>query len=276
MENLVIDSLPNGLLVASGGTRTEIKLSRPWQSDIRVDPSTCPFETPTQSEIARWEQSGGWRLLKNLFTPHDWHVLLVPFSCWPPSQIRTLGGMERIAAALHIVTEVLGNMPLEEYWLGVHIGPLAGQNIGHLHYHLIKPLSGPAGNPPASGVVEWMKNSRLTLLEDSELKTVLGGLRAGQCFVFPAGASKVTSGALAAALDRLIGMYSASFMSREGLPPDYSIAVKFVGAEFQYATLVPILNHWGFTEFMGLLENRPIILPWPNDESLRQLLLHPR
>ena len=40
----MIKIVPGGMQIAYGGTRTEVKLKRPWQPRVRVDPSKCPFE----------------------------------------------------------------------------------------------------------------------------------------------------------------------------------------------------------------------------------------
>lgn len=102
MNRLVIQQLPGGLSTASGGTRVSVKLDRPWQTDIVVDPSKCPFETRKQIQIATYEQSGGWNVLENQYTPFSWHRLIMPRTCWAKEQVRTLGGEEMTATALRI------------------------------------------------------------------------------------------------------------------------------------------------------------------------------
>jgi diadenosine tetraphosphate (Ap4A) HIT family hydrolase len=272
MENLKVEVLPGGAKVASGGTRTQIKLSRPWQVNLAIDTATCPFDTQPQNQILWIERSGGWRVLQNLFTPHDWHRLIVPAKCWTDDEVRTLGGFPQIQAALGIASSLICEAQDDEFWLGVHIGALAGQNIAHLHYHLFKPV----GEPPIGAplIEEYFSASPLSLFDEPNLKVVLGGHRAGQCFILPNGSLTIDAPSFAVMLDRIIGRYASAFRSTQGLPPDYLIGVKLLGCRIHYATYVPVLNNWGITEYMGLLEQRPLILPWPHEESLRWLLTH--
>lgn len=272
MEKVEFQRLPGGILVACGGTRTEVKLNRPWQVEISVDAANCPFERRLQQEGENSAGDGTWRVLANSYTPHEWHVLIIPETCWPVDQVRCLGGFEQINTVLEIATSLLAEKPDDDYWLGVHVGALAGQNLSHLHFHLLRPLGESNSQAKTLNVEEWAQSSSLLLFEQSDLKVSLGGLRAGQCFVVRREKSKIDNHDLALVLDRIIRMYSKSFTSIQGLPPDYTIGIKFRSSQFLYATFVPILNNWGFTEFMGLFEGRAVILPWPHEESLRHLL----
>jgi hypothetical protein len=53
-----VENLPGLVGALSGGTRTKIKLDRPWQTEIAIDPASCPFETLPQTEVARFEDEG--------------------------------------------------------------------------------------------------------------------------------------------------------------------------------------------------------------------------
>lgn len=270
----VIQSLPGGVRVASGGTRIAVNLDRPWQADISVNPETCPFDTKQQAEIARIDDDGGWRILENRFTPYSWHLLVIPQKCWPKDEVRTLGGDQQIATALRLAVSHLAEQPEVEYWLGVHVGPLAGQNIGHVHYHLLCPLGDDPGIRSGREVVEHFQSSQLVLLDEPPVKVVLGGMRAGQCFIFPHGELRGTTLSepeLASVLSKVISMYRRGFTSLQGLPPDYIIGLTFWGTRLTYGTFIPILNNWGFTEYVGLLERTPLILPWPHEVTLRHL-----
>lgn len=274
MIQLFVDSLPGGIKAASGGTRSAITLDRPWQTDIVVDPSTCPFDTKQQLELAKFETEGGWRVLNNPYSPFSWHRLIVPKTCWAKDRVRSLGGGKKIAAALGIAKSIMGNEE-HEFWLGVHVGSSAGQNIGHLHYHLLQPLKGAPPSNTEDPVVGHFKSSPLVLSEDYRYKVVAGGFRAGQFFIVPADNiirfTEDEAVGLAIVLDRLITLCSRKFVSKQGLPPDYVIGMKFALSCMVYASYMPILNNWGFTEYLGLLESRPLILPWPHQESVRYL-----
>src|SRR3989344_770445 len=93
------------LTTAAGGTRTAIKLDRPWQNDIVVNPETCPFCTKQQNEIPEFSNTE-WGVLNNAFTPFDYHLLIIPRTCWPKEKLRMLGGREKIQAALEIALNI--------------------------------------------------------------------------------------------------------------------------------------------------------------------------
>jgi len=123
----------------------------------------------------------------------------------------------------------------------------------------------------------WVKQ-RKTLFRVGGLKVVLGGIRAGQCAIVSTQSQRkaILIDELAHAIDLLVRDFNEGFRSTQGLPPDFMIAVIFNGAEIQYASYVPILNNWGFTEYVGLMESTPLILPWSYDQTAFQLSHHAR
>lgn len=256
MGKVVIERLPGG---------TNVRLDRPWQVDIRVDPRTCPLENSGERPLQEFET--GWRLLLNKHTPFPWHRLLVPEKCWPKDRIRSLGGPRQIESVLRIVEEIT-NSELSEFWLGVHVGPSAGQNIAHVHYHLLKPIR--SNSKRLNEVPKYYSSLPNKLLQEGGFKVVLGGLRAGQCFVLPISKQPRRSEwvpDLANILHRLITLFAEKFRSVQDLPPDYIIAVRLLGSKIVYASFIPILNNWGFTEYLGLLERTPVILPWSPEQT---------
>jgi hypothetical protein len=270
MSELKTEVLPGGISVAAGGTRTRVCLQRPWQTQIRVEPATCPLEKREHEQEAHFELEGGWRVLPNVYTPFSWHKLIIPEQCWSPERLRTLGGLSCITVAFAIAFSIVFESG-EETWLGVHVGPGAGQNISHLHYHLLCPI-GPA--PHISRFAEiaaYSKSPARLIFRDEACVVVAGGCRAGQCFFVPAGSECEDSASVARTVSRIIGLYNRKFESKEGMPPDYMLGLTFRNRKFEYGVYTPVLNNWGFTEYLGLIEGRPLILPWPHEETVRHL-----
>lgn len=271
---LEIEKVSNCISTASGGTRTGIKFSRPWQTDIVVDPAVCPFETKEEAEIPGFRKEHGWRFLGNKYTPFPFHRLIVPETCWPKERLRVLGGEDEIGSAFRIVQDVLLG-EARELWLGIHIGPSAGQNIAHAHYHLLEPLE--RMWPELQGdITVHFKDSPNVLFKGSQLRAVVGGCRSGQCFIVPENDSMTltseTAREIASLLSRIINLYSKKFKSTQGLPPDYIVGFKFSGLKVQYGFYIPILHNWGFVEYFGMLEGTPFILPWSHKETLGHLI----
>jgi diadenosine tetraphosphate (Ap4A) HIT family hydrolase len=269
-----ITTLPSGIRVAAGGTRNAINLNRPWQVDILVNPAECPFETREQEEVAHFDIGEGWRVIENLYTPFPFHRLIIPRSCWSAQEVRSLGGEGRIVEAFQVVRSLLED-ERHELWLGVHVGASAGQNIGHLHYHLLQPLERASGLVMMGDNLEYSGPSSPTILQDAAFTVVAAGCRAGQCMILPRDGPKYLSPntviELAHVLSEVITLYSVKFLSVQGLPPDYSICIVFKGPHIIRGSFVPILNNWGFTEYLGLLEGTPLVLPWSHEAAARFL-----
>ena len=73
----------------------------------------------------------------------------------------------------------------QEIWFGVHIGPAAGQNISHLHYHVLHPIREPGSTGNDEEMIAFCKSSKLRLLEHKGMIAVAGGQRVGQCLIVP-------------------------------------------------------------------------------------------
>jgi diadenosine tetraphosphate (Ap4A) HIT family hydrolase len=262
--------LPGGITIASGGTRLCVNIDRPWQTEIQVNPATCPFESNDVDAEVELEAGAGWRVLRNRYTPFSWHKLIIPAECWPAEKLRLLGGPDCIAAALAITRAMISDSD-EEIWLGVHIGPSAGQNICHLHYHLLRPMQTIHKGDPDADVIDYCRSSSRIIFEDPNCVVVAGGCRAGQCFFIPRPGESDNPPDIASTICRTIELYNRKFKSKQGLLPDYALGLTFRKGIFRYGAYVPALNNWGFTEFLGLIETRPLILPWPHEETVRYL-----
>lgn len=273
MEGLYRATLPSGIQIASGGTRTAIKLSRPWQLPMAADdPQNCAFvKDPGDAE-----QLDGWRLRQNRFTPFPFHRLMIPDDCLSTDTIYELGGSSN-----HMVFETASRVAQEkglELWVSVHIGALAGQNIPHLHFHLLSPIGGGRGETPREIEDLYHHNDGLLLHQQDEFRVVAGGLRAGQCFILTetteSGGAETSDffTRLSSVIGHVIQAYKGKFTSEQGLPPDFMVGIHLNSlGGFMYGEYIPILNHWGLTEYGGLLAGTPIILPWPHQVTVEHV-----
>lgn len=268
-------SWPGGSRSVAGGTRTGIKLSRPWQKPIDFSQGKCPFcGGPSDREKKFFPENGGWYFFNNHYTPYSFHKLIVPEKCLPEDELRFLGGKEKIKTALSIAIEEMREnwLPL---FLTVHVGYLAGQNVPHLHYHLVRYISEERNS---TGRDEWhaVFESRrdLVLYDSAHMLIGVGGLRAGQCFILPKpdleNSNFELSEILSDHLNNLISLYNLKFGSNEGLYPDFALTLYF-NKGFQYGTYVPYLNNWGSSEHLALYENCELALPWPHEQTVEHL-----
>ncbi len=295
----MIKIVPGGMQIAYGGTRTEVKLKRPWQPRVRVDPSKCPFEKEDDLYNRTITRKGELRVISNKFTPFLSHQLIISDKCWRIDRLWRLGGPSIITDVLTINSMLIEEFKEEELILSAHIGYLAGQNFPHLHFHRIK--YGFEGYEPelmwgvggrnsirtpglqSGALIEKEIRTALisprefTIAADSDFAVVAGGHRAGQCFIVPRNTnfemteSNISN--LASAISMIVNLYNTKFRSEDkGLRPDYMVALKFLKGNFSYGFYLPILNHWGATEYLALLGDGRIILPWPHETTVEYLL----
>ncbi len=272
---------PNGLRNVAGGTRNEIKLDRPWQIPIQVDPSSCPFCNKPRNDVAFYEDGGGWRLIKNSFTPYPFHQMLIPKHCWAVDKLRSLGGKDELICAMKILKTLAERESNRTLFVNVHIGWLAGQNVSHLHYHLVQYKFD--DNSTSSVGLEFQsffrENPQLVISKktiwESDLTIGIGGMRAAQAIILPNGEKfhwGIFSATMGSALSWLVNEYNEKFKSKQGLPPDFKISLMFQGGEFKHGMYIPILNHWGSAEEMAMYEDScPITLPWPHELTAKYL-----
>ncbi len=288
-EKVIFEPLPGDFtFITSGGTRREIKLSRPWQEplDLLINPSKCPFCSKPQEEIKLAGLPIGWKLLPNPWTPHLKHRLIIPDHCWPAERLQILGGEKAIFEALQIA-RIATVKDDSETALFVHIGRMAGQNIGHLHWHLMKALARqPFDGSYYSNLI--MDSSRVALLRQLkdrnisnysnyyDYTVIAGGARSGECLILSSKRqdfNSVTISSLAATLSWLINLANRKFRSTEGLAPDFIVTVRISNDhKFRYADYCPILTMWGSPEYvMAPLEGGSFTLPWPHEVTAAYL-----
>lgn len=271
----IIYTWPNGRKSIAGGTRTTINLDRPWQKELKVNPATCPFCNKPQKEVRRFLGAGGWRLLQNMFTPFRFHQLLTPARCWGAVKLKRLGGRKMIEAALRMLSGEIQKYPDRKFIVDTHIGYSAGQNAGHLHWHLIEyPFDGRSAVSMAGGMRKFFQKNPALVLSNQKSSTSMlvgvGGIRAGQCFFIPN--KPVSPSFLARKIYSVISTYKHRFRSKQGLSPDYSLLLSFNKGKFEYAIYTPILNNLGAFDLAAFYDSKwPVTLPWPHETTVQYL-----
>lgn len=117
---------------------------------------------------------------------------------------------------------------------------------------------------------DYVRSSSRVVFQNDACAVVAGGHRAGQCFFVPRSHIENAED-LAGTMSEIIGLYNKRFESKQGMAPDYMFALTFRNRDFAYGVYVPVLNNWGFTEYLGLIEGRSLVLPWPHEETVRHL-----
>lgn len=271
----IVHRWPGGSTSIAGGTRTEIKLSRPWQKDIEVPPAEqCPFchLDPPDRECVNFPEHG-MKMLSNIFTPYDVHKMIIPNRCYSKEELRKLGGWGAIKSAVHIAREIAGQW--NELMLSVHVGPLAGQNVAHLHWHLHVPARTKTPKPLRHEWLKcfWDKTELAIMRENTRFCVGIGGVRAGQCIFVerPSNVVPAEDYDLRNIIWDCIVLGNHKWKSAQGLPPDYSIALRFVNGKFDYGLYTPILNHLGGADFMSQYNGSAVALPWPHEVTAEYL-----
>ncbi len=275
MSEVVFYNWPNGMRSVAGGTRSEDKVSRPGEKEMEANRETCPF-CRDEGIFLKGFTGCEWRMMQNKFTPYIFHQLIIPRDCWSANEQRTLGGREKIAEALLYIHGVTVASGLENLFVAVHIGALAGQNVCHLHYHIVQYAFSDRSESivPEKMREIFMEKKDLVLFDEGHSLVGAGGLRAGQCFILPKRQNQnVSTGEIANMINRIVSLYNEKFKSTEGLLPDFSIALQFHSGEFKYGIYSPVLSlWWGASELMAIYEpGYPLTLPWPHEQTVRYL-----
>lgn len=270
MTKVIFERLVGGFtVITGGGTRTAIKLSRPWQAPLPIAPEKCPFCTKPQEELLLLGIPAGWRLLGNMFTPHRRHRLIIPNTCWDAEMLQKLGGSAGIREALEIARLAMTDDRVEMSTF-IHIGQNTGQNIGHAHWHLMEVR---VREPLA-----FTEFSRELLVHQCEnLEIFAMGAHAGECLIVQRDKLlKFDDSAVeevAAALEWIVSRGNEKFRSTEGRPPEFMVSVRIsADGHFRYADYCPVLTTWGAPEYVfAPLEGGPVTLPWPHELTAAHL-----
>lgn len=269
----------NHVSTLSGGTRTAVKLSRPWQYNIAtIAGNECPFETKPQNELDRMETTEGvWRVLDNTATPYAWHRLLIPEKCWEEKNLRTLGGSRQIANVLTLAGQTMKKESMtDRACLGIHVGWHAGQNVWHPHYHLIKPYE----SEEAGDFHRLNSCTEATeIIRTGNFSIFCGGYMTGQCQITPTDKdrkkfceqSTEEHMEIGTAVARLISMFNKSFTSTQGMPPDFRLGFQMENGFLMRGVYTPILNQLGFDADIAAVERTPYVLAWTHESTADHL-----
>ena len=131
----------------AGGTRTGgkilvSKMQRPWQVEGPIHKlEDCPLCKRSEREKQGVGEPGykDLNVIHNRFTPYNFHQLIVPTSSFYKNtgdDNSFIYQQEGLAQVLDLAFDTFFNSKKQTLMLGVHKGYLAGQNLGHLHFHL--------------------------------------------------------------------------------------------------------------------------------------------
>lgn len=283
MEVLEVNKMPGTIAALPwgtnrslfGGTRNEIKLSRPWQLPLSqiVQPDTCPFCTKPQKELLLPPGSPkGWKLLPNIYTPLMDHRLIISETCKPVEWLQRWGGCEALSQVFSIAASVITKAE-QEITLLITVGYLAGQNLGHPHLHVFRSHAGMPMNFRA--LLSYAEADSVRIFSNELWIMAAGGARAGECLIVPTDVRDFasTTKSLAKIVSRIVDLGNVKFQSEEGLAPQYGIIVRIAtDGTIRYASYSPTLHLWGPLQYVSSqLENEVLVLPWSHETTAAYL-----
>ena len=173
-----------GLQTLCGGTRTSVKVDRPWQPKmVFPTPNPCPFCTKQQEDEYKYFQDDycfNFKAFQNSNTPFPYHRLLIPTECWDEKTLRDLGGKSVLKIVLRCALEEIKRTRkgLFPTWIYTHVGYGAGQNLTHNHWHL-------CGAPTEPN---WLMSTEeapdnIVLDTNDDFLTIVCGVKAGQVLI---------------------------------------------------------------------------------------------
>lgn len=265
-------------MVLSGGTRTTVSLTRPWQFPLskHVRPAECPFDGDKLNGSAEKFPDLGWLAVDNHTTVHRYHKLIMPKECWPEKKLCRLGGFLQIQEALSVASYLSARDKQNDLLFAVQIGLSAGQSKGHLHYHLQTPERNGGRLRKTMQFISKLHSSTLVIENNWQWLGVLGGKYAGQCFILPTCSAHLSEekkrAALSVAISHIVDLYNVRFRSTEGLSPDFSVSLIIRNGMVLYGCYIPTLYHqWGANDKMADIEGWDVILPWPHEVTYGHL-----
>lgn len=137
------------LPVISGGTRKGKELlerrmhSRQDSPALSHDANNCPFCKSEKGEVRFGAPGMLFKVMEAKFSPHSWHKIIVPapefvlehgacaYDLYGPAFLKEVLDI----ACWYTLSRPQKNNPVQ---LGVHIGSFAGQNVGHMHFHMLQ------------------------------------------------------------------------------------------------------------------------------------------
>ncbi|MDO8591216.1 MAG: hypothetical protein Q7R65_04555, partial [bacterium] len=252
--HITTQRLPSGIVVASIGTQSEICFSRPWQSKLTEDkPKWCVFDGSSLGDKAQRfpHICKNWLAVDNVRKTGGVNKLIMPNNCWDESEIQRLGGAQEIEKAFTIAACLEPQVNMDGLLFLVQIGLHGGASMPwHLHYQL-QTLEEENNHGGLEKFFSEIGKSTLVIRQTSEWRATLGGRYAGQCFFLPEAPPKICDQraihALSAFVSDIVDLYNFKFVSKEGLPPNFSIAFVIDGdGSIRYGSNKPVLYHqWG-------------------------------
>lgn len=238
-------------------------IERPWQPPQPARGTTCPFCPPDQGgKIDRLENNGEvieWHPNKECyemislnqlnFSPMLYHELLVPRDDSP-----WLHGAEpnKVAKILATIFKIQRERVLEfpgvtNAQFEAHFGLCAGQNVKHGHAHIIG-----SDWPQAQTSCPWCEwqSADYILFETERVVAFLDGVRAGQTVVL---LKNHESGEGHEQEIALVFCEVRDLFSQKFNTPEYMIgsSVSKNNGHF-WMEYIPILNHFGYSEFLAM------------------------
>ncbi|MEK7187942.1 MAG: hypothetical protein AAB691_03815 [Patescibacteria group bacterium] len=266
----IVGKAPGGFPILFGGTRQTIKMSRVHQMPLEglVDPANCVFCKMEPAKVAEEThhipgvvEPRGWRRLKNAFTPHPDHRLIIPEICWSPGDLQEWGGTSGLYSALIMAAAEAGDGN-EKVFL-VNVGKSAGQNQGHPHMHVF------------SGIIEGHRGIESTsdfatkathVASDNSFDIFAAGIHSGECQILPRESDfdlkkTLNLHALASAMSHLVRRCNRAFAS-EPMPIFVDVATRqAVVSQAMKPDQVAILNERSLNGELKF-ELRQLPPPW--------------
>lgn len=279
---------PGGPAMMYGGTRKfnpAFHLNRWWQYNTRIEEGRKHFpcqlhSTPQKVVVPRLDVGEGFTLIRNSNTPYFGHTMYIPaHGCWPEDKIRTMGGLGNIHGILEHAMFMMKEEHQQYSRLICYVGAMMGMNQMDFHlHHLAEPdNSNPDFPLEARFDLEqelalknfWRSKSNLAF-EVGSVRIVCDSIfRAGQTFLVSNG--RVTSYALAKAVNLILKVFAAAFTSDQGLAPDFMLILEFRNGEFDWGYYSPYLHHIGYEQGTGF-RNGVYTHPWGPEQTLKRLL----
>ncbi len=279
-EGNIIQKWPGGFSSLAGAKKRMPeagKFNRRWQQPMQKHVlGKCIFGNLPSAEVLKHfptEETGTtpWEVAVSPHAPEPYHKLLLPKGCWEEEQTRTMGGEAEIRTAVELATLLIREDQEPDVQFSTQRGVLAAGNIRHDHFHIWRKRAMTSAQKLNTWKFEVLEATGETspspsFVWDDEngFVTIAGGLRTGQLWIFPHGNEGVDleDPCFPAFIHKLVQANARAFHSVQGLIVDYMLEFFIRGYKVECGMFIPIHNHLGTLEWVGMYDEDPNAREW--------------
>ncbi len=239
---------------------------------------TCDFHTKPQRVIRAYDDIAGGMVLQGaLHRSHTEHLVTRPKNgCWPVDQIHNMGGRKyALTIYQRVILPLIEERKVGQTFVAKYAGKSAGMSQPDDHTHILLNPESATIFAASSGpeAIRDLRASKAIITETGNIRMVCYPVfSAGQCWMVAMDGSGTKIEDVVDVLTTTNDLFAKKFRSKQGLPPDWSIHLRFLGTNFVAGHYTPRITTPGTEQAAACLFNDIAVAhQCPPDEVLEIL-----